>query len=105
VNEQADNTAHRVAVEGELDVDNVPARLKHSADWFEKNGATVIDLAEVTRADSAGVALLLEWIRDAEQAGSTLRFVNAPEQMRAIINFCGLDEVIALDEPSANAVA
>ena len=97
------DSAHRIHVEGELDVDNVPARLKRSADWFEKNGTTVIDLAKVTRADSAGVALLLEWIRDARQADATLRFVNAPEQMRAIIDFCGLGEVIALDETKTQA--
>tara|TARA_B100001079_G_scaffold214972_1_gene189636 strand:+ start:783 stop:1094 length:312 start_codon:yes stop_codon:yes gene_type:complete len=97
------DTTRRVEVKGELDVANVPARLKRSADWFENGGETVIDLADVTRADSAGVALLLEWIRDAEREGATLNFINAPEQMRAIISFCGLDEVIALNDDGSRA--
>lgn len=99
----SNDTTRRVEVKGELDVDNVPARLKRSADWFENGGKTIIDLADVTRADSAGVALLLEWIRDAKHEGATLSFINAPEQMRAIINFCGLDEVITLDDDVAKA--
>ncbi|HET7314261.1 STAS domain-containing protein [Salinisphaera sp.] len=93
----SDSAAHTVRVEGELDVDNVPARLRKSAGWFERGRDTVIDLGGVTRADSAGVALLLEWIRDADKAGATLHFANAPSQMRAIIDFCALGDVIPLD--------
>ncbi|MGB7757254.1 MAG: STAS domain-containing protein [Salinisphaera sp.] len=87
---------HTVRVDGELDVDSVPARLRKSADWFDRDRETVIDLSGVTRADSAGVALLLEWIRDADQAGATLHFANAPSQMRAIIDFCALNDVIPM---------
>lgn len=90
-----------VRVEGELDVDNVPARLRKSADWFERGQSTVIDLGGVTHSDSAGVALLLEWIRDAQEEGATLRFINAPPQMRAIIDFCGLNEVISVTRRAA----
>ncbi|MDA3920303.1 MAG: STAS domain-containing protein [Salinisphaera sp.] len=87
-----------VRVEGQLDVDNVPARLRKSAGWFADGQETVIDLSGVTHSDSAGVALLLEWIRDAQQAGAKLRFSNAPSQMRAIIDFCGLNEVITVTQ-------
>lgn len=91
-----DNGVHTVRVDGELDVDNVPARLRKSAGWFERGRGTVVDLGGVTRADSAGVALLLEWIRDADNAGATLHFTNAPAQMRAIIDFCALNDVIPM---------
>lgn len=84
-------------VDGQLDVDNVPARLRESTGWFD-GGQTLIDLSGVTRADSAGVALLLEWMRDADAAGGRLRFVNAPAQIRAIIDFCALGDVIPLDD-------
>lgn len=93
----SDNAGRTVRVEGELDADSVPARLRQSAGWFNRGRDTVIDLGGVTRADSAGVALLLEWIRKAEKSGATLRFTGAPSQMRAIINFCALDDVIGLD--------
>lgn len=90
------SAVHTVQVDGELDMDNVPARLRQSENWFENGRATVIDLGGVSRADSAGVALLLEWIRDADKAGATLHFTNAPAQMRAIIDFCALNDVIPM---------
>lgn len=85
-----------IEISGELDVDNVPARLRQSANWFATGQETVIDLKAVTRADSAGVALLLEWIRDARAANASLAFINTPPQMRAIIDFCALNELIPL---------
>lgn len=91
---QPANGSNTLRVEGELDADNVPARLRQSADWFGRGQETIIDLSGVTHSDSAGVALLLEWIRDAQNANATLRFVNAPPQIRAIIDFCGLNDVI-----------
>lgn len=99
--EAHDDEPRTVHVEGELDAENVPARLKRSADWFERGRVTRIDLGGVSRADSAGVALLLEWIRDAREEQATLEFVNAPRQMRAIIDFCGLGEVVPLDTRAA----
>lgn len=92
----SNNDTHTVRVDGELDMANVPARLRNSANWFDRDRDTVIDLGGVTRADSAGVALLLEWIREARQSGANLRFTNAPAQMQAIIEFCALDDVITL---------
>ncbi|KEZ77421.1 lipid asymmetry maintenance protein MlaB [Salinisphaera hydrothermalis] len=96
MSETRESDVHTVQVEGQLDAESVPTRLRNSAGWFEQGRDTVIDLSGVTRADSAGVALLLEWIRDADQAGSPLVFANAPTQMRAIIDFCALDDVIPL---------
>ena len=48
----------------------------------------------------AGVALLLEWVRDAHANHASLSFINAPAQMRAIIDFCALNDVIRLRRPA-----
>ncbi|ROO27141.1 sulfate transporter [Salinisphaera orenii MK-B5] len=96
--ETGDATA---AVSGELDAETAPRRLRDSEHWFDRGAETVIDLSGVTRVDSAGVALLLAWVRDARAAGASLRFVNAPAQMRAIIDFCALNDVIPVGEPLA----
>lgn len=95
---EADNGIQREAVyiSGELDAANVPQRLRESEDWFRAGQETAIDLGGVERADSAGVALLLEWVRSARAANATLVFENAPAQMRAIIDFCALNDVIPL---------
>lgn len=88
--------AARVRLSGELDADTVPRRLRESENWFDHGEETVIDLSGVQRVDSAGVALLLEWVRDAHASQATLSFINAPAQMRAIIDFCALNDVIRL---------
>ena len=54
-----------------------------------------LDLAGVERADSAGVALLLEWLREARRQGRHLRLDNVPAQMQAIARVSGLEELIA----------
>ena len=53
-----------------------------------------IDLAGVTRAESAGLALLLEWQRVAEQRGTTIAYVNMPAQMQSMAAVCGLEEIL-----------
>lgn len=93
---QNESQPARVALSGELDAETVPKRLRESEHWFDTAGQTVIDLSGVQRVDSAGVALLLDWVRDARAAHATLSFVNAPAQMRAIIDFCALNDVIQL---------
>ena len=91
-----DTRAAHVQLSGELDAATVPRRLRESENWFESGEETVIDLSGVKRVDSAGVALLLEWVRDAHANQASLSFINAPAQMRAIIDFCALNDVIRL---------
>lgn len=44
----------------------------------------VIDLGGVVRSDSAGLALLVGWLRLAHRAGARLRFRNMPAQLTAM---------------------
>ena len=84
-------TVHTRAVGGELTFDTVPALYQDSLGWFAGTGELVIDLAQVTRADSAGLALLLEWLRGADQAGCRLRLANIPHQVQTLIRINGLN--------------
>ena len=43
--------------------------------------AVVLDLSGVTRGDSAGLALLVEWLRIARDRGGTLEFTGLPKEM------------------------
>jgi len=89
-----------IPLEGELNADSVPARLRESATWFNADAEIIIDLDKVTRADSAGVALLLDWLRQAQAAHTRLTFKNPPAQMLAIIDFCALQQIIPLADPA-----
>lgn len=59
-----------------------------------------VDLAAVERADSAGVALLLEWLREARRRGVSLHLASLPAQMLAIARVSGLEQLL-----TANGVA
>lgn len=82
------------ALEGELSFARVPHWLAQ-ADALA--GAGTLDLSRVTRADSAGLALLLELRRRARAAGQALRFAAAPPQLTGLAAFFGLHDVLALE--------
>jgi phospholipid transport system transporter-binding protein len=62
-------------------------------------GARVIDFRGVSEVDSSAVALALEWLRQAGEGKSGLRFVNLPVAMQNLAKLYG---VSALLQPSAS---
>ena len=76
---------------GSLDFSSVPALLGQHAG----SAVSALDLAGVTRVDSAGLALLLELKRESK-AVDGLRFLNAPAQLRQLAEFFDLTELLAI---------
>ncbi len=64
---------------------------------FEPLQAVEVDLARVTRADSAGLALLIEWSLAARLAGRQLRYSNVPP---AVVSLAGISVVSELLLPT-----
>ena len=89
----------RQALSGELSFDTVPELFRTSASWFSGQGELVIDLAAVTRTDSAGLALLVEWLRSARAAKRTLRYENIPPQVQTLISVNGLQDALLNQRP------
>jgi phospholipid transport system transporter-binding protein len=90
---RADGVAEVVGV---LTFATVPDFYRATAAWLTPGaGALGVDLARVTRVDSAGVALMLEWLGRARAAGRALRFLNLPEQAGRIISVSGLTDAFA----------
>jgi len=82
------------AVIGELTFETVPDLYQSSAVWFEGEGELIVDLAQVERTDSAGLALLIEWLRRAQVVKRTLRFTNIPELVQTLIRINGLQDAL-----------
>lgn len=59
------------------------------------SGEVVVDCAGATTADSAGLAVLIEWRRWAVQHGRHLKFVNVPVQISAIAHLSEVTSLIA----------
>jgi len=81
-------------VSGALTLETVPALYRNSAGWFTGAGELILDLAQVERADSAGLALLIEWLRRAKAAKCTLRFTNIPAPVLTLIRINGLQDAL-----------
>lgn len=83
-------SSHGVPLQGELTFDTV-ARLWENSDVLLAKGTDlVIDLQGITRADSAGLALLMGLLRKAHQRGKSLKFANVPEKLLAIARVSGV---------------
>jgi phospholipid transport system transporter-binding protein len=84
-------------LDGPLTFDSVPAlRPLGLALLGTAGGALTIDLQGVPQADSAGLALLIDWLAMARSQGARLHYVGVPETLHALAE---LSEVGALISP------
>lgn len=84
---------------GAVTVANAAALQRQGLRAFgEERGAFTIDLAAVAPIDSAGLALLIDWLAAARAAGATLTYLHLPQPAKTL---AGLSEVQTLLEPSA----
>jgi phospholipid transport system transporter-binding protein len=58
-------------------------------------GPIEIDCGGVSPADSAGLAVLLDWLSAAKGAGRSLRFAHLPEGLVALARISEVDELLA----------
>ncbi len=79
-------------IRGDLNFESVTALWQTAGELFRERSR--IDLADVNRSDSAGVALLVAWLRQSNERGWRLKFVNIPPQMQAIIQVAGLSDLL-----------
>jgi phospholipid transport system transporter-binding protein len=87
--------AGAIAVRGPLVFASAGDVLRRSVGLFPMQGKAVIDLAGVTHADSAALALIIEWRRLAAQRAVTLELRGLPAQLRALAAASGLESTCA----------
>ncbi len=64
-------------------------------------GPIEFDLQHVAVADSAGLALLVDWLADARVQGRTLRYGQVPEVLRALARLSDVESLLAGDPAPA----
>ena len=82
-------------VHGAMTFESVTELWKQGDAMFTDNTVVQIDLAGVTRTDSAGLALLVEWLREASRQGGRIEFLNLPPQVRALAGAANLERTLA----------
>ncbi|HLS80687.1 MAG TPA: STAS domain-containing protein [Steroidobacter sp.] len=86
--------AGRFRLSGVLDAATVVGVLERSRELFRNGSELQVDLSEVTAGDSAGLALLIEWLRMAHARGQRIRFENIPEQICALARISQVEELL-----------
>jgi phospholipid transport system transporter-binding protein len=60
-------------------------------------GGIVLELAQVERVDSAGLALLIQWMRMARERQVDIRFRHLPAQLLAIARASDMEQILPLE--------
>ena len=79
---------------GDLTYETVPAAYEQEIEFTEQ---TRLDLSDVARIDSAGLALLVEWTCVARRQNKKLVLERIPESLRSLIEVSGLREVLTAE--------
>ncbi len=86
----------RVVVRGNLVFDTVLSVLEMSKTALRTLPRWDISLSQVDHADSAGLALLMHWFREAQRQKKPLKFYAVPVQMQKLINVSGLNSILPI---------
>ena len=85
----------RLAVSGALVFATATALRALGRQTFSgSTGAIELDLSAVGRADSAGLALLIDWLAWARQAGRTMKFSGIPAALLALARLSDVEAVV-----------
>lgn len=86
---------NRLIVSCPMTVDTVGDLLAEGANvWGAGDKRLEIDLAQVDNADSAGVSLMFEWLRQAQTGGVDVFFSNVPPALLSLAGLYGVLEII-----------
>ena len=88
----------RQTLTGELTFGTVPDLYQASLKWFA-DPSLAVDFAQVSKADSAGLALMTEWRRLAHEKNCKVEFLNIPEQVQELIKVSDLQDVLLKPGP------
>lgn len=78
-------------VQGDLTFGTIDKQIVKSFGFLKTASTVTIDLSQVANTDSAGLALMIEWIKMSRQYNTTLNFKNIPEQLRKLAKLSGFD--------------
>lgn len=84
--------AGRFAIDGDLTFATIDKQTLKSFSFLKVAKEVTIDLSRVSCTDSAGLALMIEWIKYARHNRTQLSFRNIPEQLMNLAKLSGFDQ-------------
>ena len=86
---------NKLVLSGILDYESVLEVDKQVQEWLKKPSPaqSVLDMSGVSYSSSAGIALLLGWLRVAKQQHKVLQIFHLPSDMLALAKVDGLEAI------------
>lgn len=89
-----DHGQGRFAVFGELSFATAVDALEQGRTLFSDHSVLELDLAGIKRADSAGLAVLLEWVTWARNTAREISYRNLPQQVLCIAQISEVEDML-----------
>lgn len=93
-----DKGGGKFALSGRMSFDTAGRILSESEDLFEEHTLIEVDLSGVEHTDSAGLALILEWITWANHTVREISFLETPDRIDAIAKTTEVDDLLKRGE-------
>lgn len=84
----------RLIASGALEYGTAAQALGAGLALIEKDSNCTIDLSRVSDADSAGLAVLVEWLATARLRGAEIRYEGVPAQILAVARISDLEALL-----------
>lgn len=78
-------------IKGSLTFHTIKKQHPQSFEFLQSTDEICIDLLKVDSADSAGLALIIEWIKFSQQGNTKLTFKNIPQQLLILSQLGGFE--------------
>jgi phospholipid transport system transporter-binding protein len=79
---------------GTLDFDSATAALASGLEALRSGSEVEMDLSQVSSGDSAGLAVLIEWLAAARARQVRLRYTGVPAQILAVARISDIEELL-----------
>ena len=80
-----------VMLSGDLTFATIHKKNVQLIDFKKTQGEVVLDLTEIKNSDSAGLALLIEWMKLSKKNQAQLKFKNIPQQLLTLAKLSGFE--------------
>jgi phospholipid transport system transporter-binding protein len=84
----------RLEASGAMSFDNAGQALVSGLALIPNGRKCTVDLSRVTEADSAGLAVLVEWLATARKRGTQIYYEGIPSQLLALARISDLEDIL-----------
>lgn len=81
-----------ISIAGRLDFGTASDALEAVSDHFSSE--QIIDMSGITHSNSAGLAVMIEWLAIAQRNNQQISFQNIPDALHQISTVCQVDSLI-----------